>query len=329
MNPIVSVILPVYNDARRLPRSVGSIRDQSFADWELTIVDDGSTDDSYAVATSLASEDDRIQVLSQPHAGHATARNLGMAHARGDWLAVQDSDDYSDPRRLERQLAFLEDHPSVGVVGTYGYRVSSTGRRLGIYDIGPSSVEEFRSAQRRGEIIRLIHSSMLVRRDLAEQAGGYPLGYPMGADSAYINLRLAPLTDIVALPERRVSVEIRPDSISRVAADHGPEVGEVIRLNVQRVRSGLPELPYEEALQLLGDQPLLQRLLRHRRRRRRSWYTRGAASLASGSPRGAVPLLLAFAVSPGWVGARLWSQVAPMLSDRFGTRSDDDPRRER
>lgn len=314
--PAVSVVVPVYNDGERLRRATRSIVDQTRSDWELIIVDDGSDDSTPEIAEELAASDARITLIRAEHGGHAVARNRGMAEARGEWIAVQDSDDYSEPERLERQLAYAAEHPNVGALGSYGYRVSANGRRLAVYDLGPQSIEEFREMRGRGEAFGLIHSSLFMRRELAERAGGYPTDYPMGADHSFINVRLGALTDIVVLRERLVNIEIRPGSISRSQIKHSETMSPAVRLNLQRTLAGLDELSYEQAVEALGKQPWRNRVLRYRRTLRSVMYTRGAARLASGSPRGVPPLLLALLLSPVWVTRRLASQVVPMILRR-------------
>lgn len=105
--PAISVILPTYNRAAMLARSVGSVLEQSFSDFELLIVDDGSSDDTGAVVAAFG--DERIRYLPRAsNGGVAAARNTGLQNARGRYLAFQDSDDEWLLGKLERQMASLE-----------------------------------------------------------------------------------------------------------------------------------------------------------------------------------------------------------------------------
>ena len=314
--PLISIVLSVYNDSDRLARSVASIQCQTVGDWELIIIDDGSTDDTHTAATELVRRDQRIRVLQTEHSGPGAARNRGVSHALGKWIAVQDSDDVWHPERLERQIAFLSSHPSIGVLGGYGYRVSATGKKLGVYDLGPTSIEEFHNIRERGEIFALIHPSVLMRRDLVQMTKGYPTDYPLGEDLAFFNLRMAPLADIVVLPERLVSVEIRPESISRQKVDHAFDMREVILFNLRRQQQELPELSYRETLQTLGTRSLPRTIQRYQQRLRERYYTRGAAALAAGSLRGIGLLSFALLVAPLYTSRRLWSQVAGLVFER-------------
>ncbi|MCE8519053.1 glycosyltransferase family 2 protein [Ruegeria pomeroyi] len=127
-SPRVSVITPAYNAAAVLPRAVASVQAQSLRDWEMLVVDDGSTDDTLAIARALAAGDPRITVMAQArNGGPATARNRALAAARGRFIAFLDADDAWLPEKLERQLAFMTEH-GAGLSYTGFWRIAA-GRR--------------------------------------------------------------------------------------------------------------------------------------------------------------------------------------------------------
>lgn len=103
--PAVSVIIPAYNAARYLKNAVASVLFQTFKDWELLIVDDGSTDDTQAVVNSFT--DPRIKYIRQENAGVASARNVGLGQAAGRYIAFLDADDIWIRNKLELQMAFM------------------------------------------------------------------------------------------------------------------------------------------------------------------------------------------------------------------------------
>ena len=100
----VSIVVPVYNTAEYLPACLDSILAQSFTDFELILVDDGSTDDSLRICEAYAFRDARIRVFHQQNAGVSAARNLGVEQAQGDWLCYVDSDDVVLPAYLQDML---------------------------------------------------------------------------------------------------------------------------------------------------------------------------------------------------------------------------------
>lgn len=102
---LISVIVPVYNVVEYLPKCVNSIRRQTYRNLEIILVDDGSTDNSGAMAEKFALEDKRVRVFHKENGGSSSARNLGIEKARGDFIGFVDSDDFIEPQMYERLLA--------------------------------------------------------------------------------------------------------------------------------------------------------------------------------------------------------------------------------
>jgi len=131
--PLVSVIMPVYNAKRYVLAAVDSILGQSFADLELIIVDDCSTDGSWELVSKI--RDPRVKVLRQAsNMGYPHAMNLGIEAAKGRFIARMDADDVSHPDRIETEVNFLEDHPDVAFVGTTSYWLTPGGKALKRWD---------------------------------------------------------------------------------------------------------------------------------------------------------------------------------------------------
>lgn len=129
--PRVSVLIGSYNNAATLDRAIDAILGQTVADLELIVIDDGSSDETPAVMAAAAARDPRVRPLSMgTNVGISRSLNAALAQARAPVVAVQDADDHSDPRRLERQLAVLDAEPDVAVVGTRMHEVDEDGRPL-------------------------------------------------------------------------------------------------------------------------------------------------------------------------------------------------------
>ena len=101
---LISVIVPIYNTVEYLPRCVDSIRRQTYRNLEIILVDDGSTDNSGAMAEKFALEDKRVKAFHKENGGSSSARNLGIEKASGDFIGFVDSDDYIEPEMYERLL---------------------------------------------------------------------------------------------------------------------------------------------------------------------------------------------------------------------------------
>src|SRR6476620_6374719 len=121
-SPLVSVVMPVYNARKFLAKAISSIISQSLANFELIIINDGSTDGSPEIINSFASTDKRIHVISNPSplgkAGDA-AKELGIKMSKGKYIAIMDADDTAMPNRLEVQYNFMEAHPDIFLCGSW------------------------------------------------------------------------------------------------------------------------------------------------------------------------------------------------------------------
>ncbi len=104
---MVSVLLPTYNAAEFLNYSIKSILNQTYKDYELLIIDDGSTDNTTEVVSNFA--DDRINYVKKSHSGLASSLNYGLKIAKYDWVARMDADDIAHPERLENQVCYIDD----------------------------------------------------------------------------------------------------------------------------------------------------------------------------------------------------------------------------
>jgi glycosyltransferase involved in cell wall biosynthesis/peptidoglycan/xylan/chitin deacetylase (PgdA/CDA1 family)/protein-L-isoaspartate O-methyltransferase len=114
--PRVSIVVPAFQAAATLDRALDSLLQQSFSDLEIIVVDDGSTDETFAVASRRAEADRRLRVLRQPNRGASAARNAGLAAVRGEWIGFLDSDDWFDREFLARLLGLLDTAPEAGVL---------------------------------------------------------------------------------------------------------------------------------------------------------------------------------------------------------------------
>jgi glycosyltransferase involved in cell wall biosynthesis len=140
-SPKVSVVIPVYNREKYVRSAVDSILSQTFSDFELLVIDDGSTDGSIAVVQSYS--DPRIRfVRNNTNLGVSATRDKGIQLARGEYLAFLDSDDCAYPDRLRKQTAFLDNHPDYAAVGSWSEWMSEEGHPSGRIKRKPTSSKE-------------------------------------------------------------------------------------------------------------------------------------------------------------------------------------------
>lgn len=167
----VSVVVPVYNAGQYLGEALASISEQTLPDFEVLVVDDGSTDDSLAIAHSVAEGDARFQVWTQPNRGGAAARNAAIRAAKGKLIALADADDVQLPERLELQVARFRRDPGLTVLGGAARIITRAG------DDGPT----LRFATTHGDIAATLSTlgtcindpTAMFRRDAFIAAAGY------------------------------------------------------------------------------------------------------------------------------------------------------------
>lgn len=209
MNPLVSIVMPVWNGEKYLAPAIESILAQTFGDFEFIIVDDGSTDRTPAILQSYA--DPRLRIHRLDHTGIVTALNHGLAHARSAWIARQDADDISLPHRLASQWQAVNSRPQAVLSHTdvefIGEGSESAGR-------GRFPRTRSFTALRLCSHCPIVHSSVLFKKDAALAAGGYLQAERHAEDFALWG-RLLARGEFVGLPERLVQLRLHGQSVSQ------------------------------------------------------------------------------------------------------------------
>jgi glycosyltransferase involved in cell wall biosynthesis len=208
--PVVSVLLAVHNGGAFLDEAIHSILDQTFPDFELLVIDDGSTDDSYNRAAAF--KDPRIRILrNETNIGLTRSLNRGLAEASGEYIARQDADDISLPNRFAAQVQYLRSRLDVVLVGTSAVRINQKGMMVGTNDM-PVTHETIRWASVLDN--PFLHTSVMFRRNVVQECGGYDEQYAVCQDYA-LWTRLAARHQVANLPERLVLMREHPRSMTR------------------------------------------------------------------------------------------------------------------
>ncbi|MDD5200100.1 MAG: glycosyltransferase family 2 protein [Terrimicrobiaceae bacterium] len=197
--PRVSVVIPVFNAASYLESALASVQAQTFADFEIVAIDDGSTDRSKAILDHMAAADPRIRVISRPNTGIVGALNDGLAIARGEFIARMDGDDLSLPERFAKQVAYLSAHSDCVAVGSFFTYIDSTGARVK-WNPRKTDHQEIESALLGGDGGALIHPAVMFRRKAIETVGGYRVE-AQWIEDLDLYLRLALIGRLANLPE--------------------------------------------------------------------------------------------------------------------------------
>lgn len=210
----VTVLIPLYNRAKYIEETVLSVLQQDYADIELIVIDDGSTDGGDKIVETYA-EQNRLQLLRHPgniNKGQSAALNLGLAQAAGEFVAILDSDDLYVEGKIKKQVAYLNEHPRIGLVYGNGKAIDADGNI--IYEINYDNREEKSDPN---EVLLdcyfLLPQNSLVRADVYSKAGLFDETLRSGQDHDML-IRLCELTKIAHQPIDSFRYRRHGDSIS-------------------------------------------------------------------------------------------------------------------
>jgi glycosyltransferase involved in cell wall biosynthesis len=203
---LVSVVIPCYNAEKYIAATLQSVLQQTYQAVEVLVVDDGSKDGSAMIVADVASTEPRVRLHSKPNSGVADSRNVGIELAQGEYIAFLDADDLFEPENLARKVAYLEQHPQVGLVHSAEERFQSETNQ---------TVEIIQG--KGGRVLPLllemsttvIHSpsSVVVRRTVLDDAGHFDTKLSTSADWE-MWVRLARCTEFGYLPQTLVRYRI-------------------------------------------------------------------------------------------------------------------------
>lgn len=201
--PQISVIIPAYNADRTIRETIESVQQQTFQDFELIVINDGSKDRTVEVVQSI--NDERLKIFSYENGGVCVARNWGIAHANGEFIAFLDADDLWTPDKLELQVAALKQHPEAGVAYSWTYFMDVDERGQASSFLPSPSYAFAGNVHKRLLVSDFVHSgsNTLVRRQAIESVGGFDPACAGCADWDYW-LRLSAHWSFVVVPKHQI-----------------------------------------------------------------------------------------------------------------------------
>ena len=241
--------MAVHNGERHLRESVESLLAQTMEDFELLVVDDGSTDGSRGILDSYG--DARIRVLTnEQNLGLTPSLNRGLREARSSYVARQDADDLSEPQRFQRQCELLDRRPDVALVASHYRRIDDDGRSTG------DRVVPLETLDIRWRLLFLnafAHSSVMFRRSVALDLAGYDERFRYAQDYDLWS-RVAERHDVAAVPETLVSYRRSSDSMTATFEPGGDEIREILARNLGQIGVDAAAIDIDGARRLLFGQ---------------------------------------------------------------------------
>lgn len=208
---LISVVMPVYNSGEYLKIALESVLAQTYTNFEIIAINDGSTDKSLDVLEYFAKQDQRIKVINQANQGIVKTLNTGVQVASGEFIARMDADDVCLPERFEKQIQYLRQHLEVAVVGTEYILINDLGMRIS--KVGLPAQHEAIDASNLVGHCSLSHPSVMFRKALFDRVGGYREKFKAAQDLD-LWLRMAEVGELANLGEALMLYRIHDDSIS-------------------------------------------------------------------------------------------------------------------
>lgn len=257
--PEFSIIVAVYNAERFLAETLRSFQAQTLKQFEVVMVNDGSTDGSAQVAEQFCREDARFRLYSTPNQGISATRNLAVQHSSAPWIAVCDGDDTWEPDKLERQAEYIrawaarETEPLVAL-GTAGDLINSVGGFISAVTLHPRPWPELLADEERMVQLNMINSSVVFERAAFLKVDGYHASYTPTEDTD-LWVRLSEHGAVMNLLEPLTHYRMHSTNISGTQYVRMILSAKRVRANSARRLAGLPELDAAEYAAYEQEQP--------------------------------------------------------------------------
>ncbi|MDF1582303.1 MAG: glycosyltransferase family A protein [Methyloprofundus sp.] len=210
--PLVSIIIPAYNAELYIKKAINSLLNQSYQNFKIIVINDGSMDSTEAVVNQFS--DARIGIISQANGGMSSARNAGLRAATGQFIAFLDSDDYWLPEKLEKQVVLLQDNPDIGFCSTQTRVETPDGKFVNNWLCPVISISTVHTIMSESASIAGSASSVLARKSVQEKAGFFDESLT-GLEDTDMWIRFAAISNYCCIPETLTVILKRPNSVSR------------------------------------------------------------------------------------------------------------------
>ena len=261
----VSVLMPAYNSGKYVTQAIESVLAQTWRDFELIVIDDGSSDSTLEMIEKCAARDPRIRVITQPNAGLSTTLNRGINLAGNEWIFRMDNDDLMRPNRIERQLAFIAEHPELSVASSLVRHIDGNNRVIGKDNSKLFTYEAIDRLIAANGLVSFSHPAVAFRKSAVLAVGGYRKEFFPAEDIDLWNRLVENGYKVLVQPEYLLDYRMHGNSATISGQKFAIMKVHWLKDCVRRRRAGQPERPLEEFLAERRAAPLLTRLNRARK----------------------------------------------------------------
>jgi glycosyltransferase involved in cell wall biosynthesis len=268
----IFVVMPVYNAAPFILQAIESVLGQTYKDLKLIVLDDGSTDNTLEIAQKCAAQDGRVEIHTHANVGTASTLNRGIELVDSEWIFLMHADDVMRPNRLERQLAFIQEHPELAVVSSLVRHIDSKGRIIGKDNsklITPEGVERVISAN---GLIGISHPAVALRKSAALAVGGYRQAFWPAEDIDLWNRLVEKGYKVLVQPEYLLDYRMHGNSASISRARLTRTKVRWLKECMLHRRAGKEEPDWETFLAEQRAAPFLLRMNRNRKDLAKAFY---------------------------------------------------------
>lgn len=231
-NDLISVIMPAYNAEKYIEEAICSIKEQTYSNWEMIIIDDGSNDSTAQIVLKHVKSDNRIRMISRENKGLVSSLNEGIESAAGKFIARMDADDICDSTRLKKQISYLWNHPEVHLVGTNVSMFFEENVRSDLKELSKKNetlwneeIDSFNRFESNMEGFKIVHATWMIRKELFDYIGKYHM--TATEDAEFLFRTIINGFNIDKVPEKLYQYRIRNESKSdedRRGNEHKQEI---------------------------------------------------------------------------------------------------------
>jgi glycosyltransferase involved in cell wall biosynthesis len=304
------VLIPAFNSARFFAAAIESVLTQTHADFELILIDDGSTDDTLAIARRYAGQDARIRVITHDNFGMGKSLNHAMEQATGEWIARLDADDLMMPNRLERQLAFLQANPDLAVASSIVRYIDDTGRDIGGFTSVFTTRAEVQRYVANHWAVGFHHPATIFHKRTIQSLGGYRPQFWPADDMDLWNRVIDAGHGVLVQDEPLTCYRIHGSSVMVSKSRNAERKVQWATACIHARHEGKPEPTEAQFLAERKNRPVLQRMNDERRELARALYKSAVFHFSRRRWKKFLPALAAAAaLEPSFVLPRVRAQL--------------------
>ncbi len=280
-----SVVTAVRNGEKFIAETLEAILAQTYRDFELLIVDDGSTDRTVDIVNQYMKQDNYLRLVNNSNdPGLSQALNCGVSHAKGNWIARCDADDLWKPEKLQIQADFIyswQQAEPIVLLSTSGYTINDASRIIGPFPSYPNTFEEFTKHRASYEPLMMLHSSVVFNKEIFHQIGGYRYDY-IGAEDSDLFTRFSDIGVAMNIDQPLTLYRKHLGSFQLENTVKQMNNLDRIQENTNRRRNGMDELSYKEFIEETEQKMSKPEIaIRLRKQKGKYFYRVGAINLAN------------------------------------------------